>query len=286
MSSHQPLSLHKSHDIILNIKPQKQTTSKVLRFKQDKKPKQALKNGFRTCHQFPFVYLGILTNYLEPQKLISHLKQLKALRYLTLDLTYLLKIPKHYIPKIFIALRYIKSLSVLRFEHKRISYLLEPNFHELYRAIPIINSLSGVQVEFSLETWRMAIDEKTKLSTLLESFNKLERFTSVDKTFLRNVDIVPILEVIGTLKASKSLATFSVTFAKCRLFDSSSRLHELFLTLKEIKSLKNSKILFEECEAPRYKTLKTSISFIEEVGQKVNLRITFENYQHVFTTYH
>ena len=135
MNSHKSLFLHKTHDISLNMKSP--MNSKILCFKQDKEPKQALKTGLKTCSQFSFVYLRIL---------VSHLKQLKALKYLTLDLTYLLQIPK-----ILISLKYIKSLSVLHFELKRIIYLLEPNFHAHCHALSLINGLLNVQVCFSLE---------------------------------------------------------------------------------------------------------------------------------------
>jgi len=120
------------------------------------------------------------------------------------------------------------------------------------------------------------------LGPLLESFNKLERLTSVDLTFLLYTNIVPIIEIIGILRASKSLKKISLNFEKCQI-SYINRLHELFLTLKEIKPLKKSEILFEECEVPPYEALKTIIPCVEEVGQNANIILTFNNYRHITT---
>ncbi len=276
MSPHDPLSLCKDN-IILNIKPQNQI-HKIFKSKQDKKPRLSLKNKYLPCYQFSFVYLGILTNYLDPQRFISHLRQLKAIKYLTLDLTYLLQIPSQYIAKIFISLKYLKNLSVLQFELTRISYLTEPNLHALCQAIPILNNLPNPQINFSLDTSRMTAGEKSNLCALFESFNKLKRFTSVSLNFLRYIEIASIVEVIGTLRASKSLAKFSLTLENCTL----NRFHELFYTISEIKSLKNSRILLKECEVPHYVMLKNILPFVKEVGEKGDLTVTFENYRHLF----
>lgn len=276
MSPHQPLSLCKD-DVILNIKPQNQI-QKVFKLKQDKKPRLSLKNKYLPCYQFSFVYLGILTNYVDPQRFISHFRQLKALKCLTLDLTYLLQIPSQYIAKIFISLKYLKNLTVLHFELTRISYLTEPNLHALCQAIPILNNLPNPKINFSLETSRMTTDEKSNLCALFESFNKLKRFTSVNLTFLRSIEIASIVEVIGSLRVSKSLTKFSLTLENCTL----NRFHELFCTISEVKSLKNSKILLKECEVPHYVMLKNILPFVKEVGEKGDLKATFENYRHLF----
>ncbi len=255
---------------------------KYLPLKEEKKTKQAPKKRFRTSPHVSFLSVGIHTNNMEPQKLLSHLKHIKTLRSLTLDLPYLLQIPKHYIRKIFTSLKHIKSLSVLHFELKCLSFEFEPNIHTLCRAILIINRSQNLQVNFSLKTSRLTINEHSRLSPLLESFIQLERFTSVDLTFLLYTNIVPIIDIIGILRASKSLTKISLTFKKCKICYI-IRLHELFLTLKEIIPLKNLEILFEECEVPPYEALKTLIPFVEEVGQNVNVKLTFNNYQHFMT---
>jgi len=125
----------------------------------------------------------------------------------------------------------------------------------------------------------MIDDAKLRLSTLFESFNRLESFTSVDLAFLRYVDSVPILELVGTLKASNSLIKPSLSLEKCEL----ESLNELFSTLTEMKSLRNSEILLEECEFPNGKTLRTMIPFIEEFGQNANVTLIFKNYRHIMT---
>ncbi len=59
--------------------------NKYLPLEQDKKTKQALKKRLRTFSQVSSLSVGIHTNYMEPQKLLFHLKQLKTLRTLTLS---------------------------------------------------------------------------------------------------------------------------------------------------------------------------------------------------------
>ena len=172
------------HNVILNINPQNQMT-RPLRFKQRKNGKQILTQRLGTCHQFSFIYLGIHANYLEPYQLILHLKQLKSLKYLTLDLTYFLQINKYNIDKIFNSFKYLKSLSVLHFGLKRVSYLPhQSHFQILCKAIPMLNDLFRVQVRLSLHAPKMVIDERWRLSAPFESFCQLERFTFTGSTFL------------------------------------------------------------------------------------------------------
>jgi len=233
-------------DVIINIKPQKQTMDKVLRFNHDKIENDVLKRRSESCRQFSFICPTVISNSSEPQKFIPYLKQLKSIKYLTIDLTYFLLIPKHFISKIFTSLKYLKSLSVLHFEPTNVSfYLLHgSNLQILRKNRPIVNNPFRVQVKLSLHVSDMTILEGMGLRRLLESLCKLERFTSLTLVFASSAEIGEILEVIDTLKASKSLAIFSLTFEKCNLFPS-DRLHELFLALKEIKSLKCSEILFK-----------------------------------------
>ena len=265
--------------MILTIKPQ------VLRFKQVKNGKLALKNGFKMCSQFSFTYCGLLANYLEPQIFISHLKNLKYLKHLTLDLAFLLQIPKHFICKILTSFKSLKGLAVLHFELKYVSSLVrESNLQSLCQALSILNDLSRVQVRFSLSALEMNHREALGLNLLLRSLSQLERFTSANLTFRSSADITPILVATETFKASRSLTKFSLTFEKCKI-NPFSRLKELFLTLKEIQLLRYSEILFKECDVPEYASLKTIIPSIETVSQNQHISIIFENYRHTMSTY-
>jgi len=273
-----PISLHKNH-IILNIKPQ------ILRFKQERNIKQVLAKRPTTCHQFSFISLDIRANDLEPQKFISYLKQLKSLKALTIDLISLLQIPEYYIQKIFGALKYLKNLSVLHFQLVRVSYpLYERNFRSLCKSLSILHDLTNIQVKLSVNVSEMNNNEGQRLGVLLESLGKCERCTWVNLVFLNSADIAIILDALDRLKVSKAFTKFSLTFEKCKLCPS-NRLHELFLTLKEIKSLKHSEVLFKECDVPGYPRLKALVPFIGEVGQNGNISIRFENYRHIMTTY-
>lgn len=159
------------------------------------------------------------TKYLHPQRFICHLKQLKSLKYLTINLTHLLQIPPHYIRIPFDSLKYLKNLSVLHFERKHdYSLPFASNIETLSHATPMINNLFKVQVKLSLRALKMRANEGSKLNALLEGFSKLQRLTSVDLNFLFYPDVTPNLHAIDRLKASKSLLRFFLTLHKCKNF--------------------------------------------------------------------
>ena len=277
-------SLHKTPDTILNIKPPKRM-DRILRFKQDEGEKQVLKHRFNTYHQFSFINHGVLNHDLKPQKLIFRLKQLKSVKYLTLDLVYLLQIPEDFIAKILSTLRYMKGLSVLHFQLGNVSSpQYDANFHSFSKALKEIHKFLKVQARLSVEVAGMNNSDGERLSVLLESFRKLERFTFLNLAFKSSQDFTPIQETIQILKASKSLIRFSLTFEQCKLCPC-VRLHELFLILKDIKPLKYSEIRLKESDIPSYDRLKSILPYLEEVGQNANVTIIFEYYRHEMTRY-
>jgi len=224
---------------ILHIEPLKKMT-KVVRVEPERFARQALKQKSRTYCQSSLDYLSNDPNYLQPKQFVSHLKQLKSLKSLKIDLGSLLHIPKHFFHKILDSFKYLKGLSVIHFELKSVSYVLQHlNFQHLCKNLLIIDDLFKVQVKFSLEAFGMNMNEALGLTFLLETLIKLERFTFINLKFISSADITQILEVIETLRASRSLIKFSLSLEKCQL-DPANRLHELFLTLKEIKLLKYS----------------------------------------------
>lgn len=145
-------SLHHNH-IVLHVKPQKQM-KKILLFKQNKNGKQALLRKSRTHHQSYFLDLPIDPNDPndpKPHRYLFHLKQLKSVKHLTLDLACLSRIPKHCILKILDSLRYLKGLTALHLELiYKSSSVQGSDVTSFYQALPIINNLSQVQIKFYL----------------------------------------------------------------------------------------------------------------------------------------
>ena len=202
--------------------------------------KTSSKQKSRTYRQFSLDYLSNDPNNLQPQQFISHLKQVKSLKCLKIDLTSLLNVPPSFFHKSFDSLRYLKNLSVIHFEIKSIFFVLQHlNFQNFYKKLPILNKLFKVQVKLSIEVFGMNINEALGLIVLLENLMKLERFTSIHLKFMSSADIVQILDVIDTLKTSKSLKKLSLSLEKCRLFPA-NRLHELFLPLTNRSNFQRS----------------------------------------------
>lgn len=280
--SKRPTSLHALHKdhTILDIKSQ---MNKITQSKQIKNLSQAIKQRFKTYNHFSLIYLNSISQDLQPQKLISHLKQLKALSSFSIDIAYLLLVLEHYIYQIFDSLKSLKNLSVIRLELRDLSSLFQASsLRTLCKTLPILNNLFRVQVKFPLQASQMTISEGMRLRTLLESLCKLERLTFMNLILRSSVDIAPILEAIETFKTSKALRKVSLTFDKCKLYPS-NRLRELFLTLEEIKSLKDSQVLFKECDVPGYTRLITIVPLLKETGKNGDIKITFDDCNHTMT---
>jgi len=269
-------SLHHNH-VILHVKPQKKA-SKVLQFKQEHNSKETIKRGSRKYHKFFLTYLFSNSNYLEPHKYISHLKQLKSIRYLTVDLAplYLAEIPAKYTQKIFDSLKYLKKLSVIHFELKYPIYVPQDSSQNSFcQALPILNCLPGVQVKFSFHVSTSPMRPQS-LRNLFETFSQLERLTAVSLRFSLFFDLEPMLQAINPLKKSKSLVKFSFNLESsfnCTM----TQLQEFLLMMKEIKSLKHSELLFNSSALPGYNQLKTIVPLLQDVAQNGKIDITFQN---------
>jgi len=282
MTSQHP-SLHHNH-IILHVKPPKKVP-KVLQSKQEHNSKETVKRGSRSYHKFSLTGLFSDPNYNEPHKYLSHLKQLKSIRYLNFDLVslYSSDIPAKYTQKIFDSLKYFKNLSVIHFELKfpELSFQ-DSSINPFCQGLLILNRLTQVQITFSFHVSTL-VPRPEKLKLLFEAFlGQLKRLTSINLAFSEYFNVESILQLISPLKKNKSLKEFSFTLEK-GFSCTSTQFQEFLGVLKDIKSLKSSEIVFKSSRFPCYEQLKTIIPLLKKFGQKEALTMTFENSLDEFT---
>ncbi len=264
--------------IALHIEPQNQM-NKVFLYRQNKDGKQALKQGSRAHN--PSSSLS-----LDSSRSLSYLKQLKSVKYLTLGIAYPFKIPHHFILKILRSLKSLKGLTVIHLEVTCLSpFFHSSNFNSFCQALLRINDLPKVQIKFSLH-FSAGLDGILALqqSPLFGNLAKIERLTSVFLTFSKWISLSECVFAIGPLEKSKSLTKFSFTLEN-NSFGLRPQFQNLFIFLKEIKSLKSSEILFKECSLPPYKKLKELIPLLEEAGQRGAIKMTFEKCAQKMTDY-
>ncbi len=285
MSSSKYSSIQQNH-IILYVKPQKKQKHKILQFKQDNNIKETLKKGSRSYHKFSLTDLFSSPNCLEPHKYISHLKELKTIRSLTLDLAplYSTEIPAKYSEKILSSLKYFKNLSIIHFQlnYTHLYAIQDRNINSLCQALPILNRLPQVRITFSFHISTIVLRPEN-LRKVFEAFSKLERLTSVSVTFSFFFEL-EILQAITPLKNSKSLKKFSFNLENtfnCNI----NQLHTLLTIIKDMKSLKHSVLLFKSAGLPSYLELKITLPLFKEIGQNASLKMTLQKSLRRLTNY-
>ena len=272
MTSKYSSSSIRNDQIALHIKPQKQM-KKVFLYRQYQDGKQALKRGPRRQSQSSSLFLDSQ----QPGRFLSHLKQLKSVKHLTLGFTYPFEVPQHFILKILNSLKSLKGLTVVHLEIVCLSLPIHSlDFNSFCQALLLINDLPRVQMKFSLN-FLASLPGIFPLqqSPLFGNLTKLERLTSVSLTFSNFIALSDSLFAIDPLKKSKSLTKFSLTLQDDPVGDP-PQVRDLLIFLKEIKSLKSTEILFQKHNLPPYKKLKELIPLLEEAGQRGAIKMTFE----------
>jgi len=276
MSSNLPAdpNLHPNH-ITLNISPETTSIpkpSKILRFSRDRTINQALKERSRTFHQLSLNYASLDAYYVQAQRVIINLRQLKSLTYLDIDLRWLTNIYKD-TPRLFESLKHLKNLSVLRFHASEIYTVVHsPSLPSICDNIPKLNTLLLAEIRLSLSIFKFVIPEQLK--KLLGSFSKLKRLSSVQITFF-NYDLSHIQQAIITFKNTKSLHNLSLMIDQCEL-GPPNQLQDLIEALKSVKNLKDSKLCLKKCDDVTSIRLKELLPILKEVAKATNLELVFD----------
>ncbi len=272
MSSNLPAD---PNHITLNISPETNPSSKpskILRFSRDRTINQALKERSRTFHQLSLNYASLDAYYVQAERVIINLKQLKSLAYLNIDLRWLTNIYKD-TPRLFESLKHLKNLKVLHFHASEIYTVVHsPSLPSLCENIRKLNTLLRCEIKLSLSIFKYVIPEQLK--KLLESFSKLKRLSSVQITFF-NYDLPHIQQAIITFKNSKSLHNLSLLIDQCEL-GPPNQLQDLLGTFTSMKSLKDSKFGLKKCDDVTYLRLKELLPILKEVTRVINFELAFE----------
>jgi len=246
---------------ILEILPQVKM-DKILQYKKDKTLQQDIKNKSCISHQFSIDHL----NHPCIQNLTNIFKQLKPLKYLNMNLSYLLYSHEG-MQRLTESLKHNKNLSLLHLHASMTLFPISP--FSLCQALN--NSLADLpklQIRLSFSVSRSDGDDY--LISLLRSLSKIRSFTSIDLAFSNYSDRAKLQTLIALLMECNYLCNISLAFKSCAFQP------DLFGDLKEIKSLKNFKILFENCRvsSPRLRLLA---SVVKKLARKSNIQITFKN---------
>lgn len=249
----------------------------TLLYRRDRNPKQARKERSKIQHQFTF---ESKTNYTptQPSELwenIRKLKQLKSLNCLNFDLNIINSQNSKFIHQFFEPLKRLKNLSILHFYVGKKYLLLEkPALRHLCKTIRDIPRFSSRQIKLSL-----AFNQYSSagiFTPLLKSFNDHRCFTSLALNFELYPNTPLADELISILKKNKVLSKLSLTFYRYEI-DPTRSLQTLLNNLKEIKSLKFSRIYLRQCDSICYEQLKELAPILREVSQGFRVEIVFDH---------
>jgi len=239
--------------------------------------KQAIKRRFNIFHKISIESQDFSHPFTpsEIRRLTIHFKRLRYLPCLGIDINSL-PLQHKVLRRFFESLKHTKYLSEIHF------YFTNPWMH-------YSNGLVLISCQ-ALRSFCVLPRRKIKLSfpfsyssshqtehKFLKSFTKQKYFTSAHGTFRIGCKISEIQEVITTLSHSKSLTELSLTLNGIDFTsDDPARLpHDLFRSLKEMKTIKNCRVFFKECLIDD-STLEGLIPALKEAAQVLNLEIIFQ----------
>ncbi len=246
---------HSDH-LSLHINPHP-NLSKTFLYRQDKNPKQALKEKCKIQHEFTFLSKSndIPIQPSELWETIRKLKQLKSLKHLTFSLDPFFSDPK-LIHKFFESLKHLKTLQKIHFFllKDRVRLGEESALLHLCKAIRNIPLLPSMEIEFCAIMNKYSSNQ---ISThVLKSLNQHRCFTSAYLAFTFCPEDSPKLhELLEIMKNSKSLSKLFISFHRCEI-DPAENLQALFDDLKRIKTLKFTRVHLYECDSINYRQLR------------------------------
>ncbi len=270
--------------LALDIKPEStKTPKKILLFPSHKSINQIIKEAPRVLKS-----LSLNNDTQNPldfrvSTFIAKLKQIKFLKDLNIDLEWLSYIHHKDAYHLFASLKHLKTPPKLHFHINKSHVLfLRSKMISLCETVKTLQNLPKMKIEISLKILGLGRNENFK--RLLETFSQLKGFISADLNFLYFTDISEIQELILTQKNSKSLSKMNVSLELCTL-DPPMKFQNLFGSLKEIKSLRNSRVEIKRSHTITYSSLQRILSPLEEIAKKSNLEIILDDCANEITVF-
>jgi len=268
INSHQHVDPIGTEHAILEILPQvdPKNMARILRYTKDKTPQHNIKNRSRTFSQFT-----LDDSHYPRSKTISKIfKHLKALTTLNINLNWL-SFSHRGIQRLTESLKHNKNISLLHLHISRAQFQMDP--FSLCQTLE--NSLSNlpkmrIKLSFSVRGY----ESEECLLSLLNNLREIRAFNSVELTFTYFHDASKLQAFTTLLAKCKYLCDISLDFKNCTL-QTRTGSQNLLGDFKEIKSLKNLKILFDSCNTISYLELCLLVSAIKEIVQRSKIEITF-----------
>ncbi len=244
---------------------------------QAQNTKQAIKKRFKVLHRISFEAkeppqpLGVP----RIQRLTTNLKRLKHISHLGIDMSSLLcseKIPFRF----FESLKHTKNFNEIHFySTDPWTYYSEELALVVSQVLRSLRILPKMKIKLSLPFSSSYLNKN--LFRLLKSFHKHKCFTSVQLNFGFCYTILAVQEVMTTLSSSKSLSELSLTLKGTNFTHKNSDQlpHDVFRTLKNMKTVKNCRVHFHDCVITNSE-LKGLVPVLKEAGQTLNLEIIVE----------
>ncbi len=278
MSKPPKISAYPQH-VALDIKPSQTKMIKPLQQKNFKNVNHSVKERSRAFHKFSLCFSkNSNQNHFPIHKATSHLKQIKCLTRLEIQIG-LLPFTHQGIKRLVQSFKHMKNLSVLHFYAvPSFDIPLGPQAVTLCQALKslIVHDLPNVEVKLSFAT-SGSDDVNRDCVPLLKNFAKLRNFTSAQLNFSQYYDSPKIEELTKILTHSKSLSNLSLTLSSCTIYPF-TRFHNLFTTLKGMKSLKSSKIHLRACSTITNEGLKKLLPALKGHNPQLqSLEIAFED---------
>ncbi len=267
----------RAEHLSLNINSDLNLPINTFLHRRDRNPKQARKERSKIQHQFTFESKTARTPT-QPSELwenIRKLKKLKSLNRLNFDLNIIDMGNSKLLHQFFEPLKRMRTLSTLHFYVGNKYLLLEkPALLYLCKIIGNIPRFSSRQMKLSL-TFNQYSSAGT-FTPLLKSFNEHRCFTSIALKFELYPNTPLADELIAILKENKALSKLSLAFYRYEI-DPAKSLQTILKNLKEIKSLKFSRIYLRNCDSICYEQLKELAPILREVSQRFSVGIIFDH---------
>ncbi len=252
--------------------------SRVIRVLKEKNLGQVIKERSKTLSQISLTSEAWVTlQKRQIQKTSLSLRQLKCLTAFKFDLQWIENshVSKS-IDRLLEPLKCMKRLSVLHFYSSKANISLD-NLSVLSLCKAINHTHCLLQTELRVLITKNSYSQQ--FCQLLGAFGQLERFSAINLIF-SEYDTSQISLVISSLKNCKSLIKICVTMEQCK-FLKANALANIFNSLKDMKSLKDTKICFKRCNDMTYFTLRASLQRAKEAAKAFNLDMKFVDCKYI-----
>lgn len=262
--------------ILLNLKPPPKISQTCPERKQ-KTSHQMIKEGSKKSRRISLSSMDPPKplQASEIRRLTTHIKRLKHLAEIEIDISSLPLDDPKIMPAFFNSLKHFKKTPKIHFFTSQHSISLSDRMvSSLCQAIASLRALPNEGIILSISLSRSYFFDS--FENLLRSFARHDCLSCLHLTIPKAsaFSLSELLTVISIFKNSKSLHQLDLTLDEYN-FDDQRDIQEFFESFKELKSVKNLKIYFNKCSF-NYYSFRRVPALLKQINKVQNLQVLFE----------